>query len=72
MTRTALRRLGEWQVNSYQHAAQAIVFRDSLAGASCLYLGFLVPTLHVGTPVRDAQRTRSVPVVCSHAERGNK
>jgi len=27
------------QVNSYQHAAQASVFRDSLAGASCLYLG---------------------------------
>jgi len=30
---------GERQVNSYQHAAQASVFRDSLAGASCLYLG---------------------------------
>jgi len=31
--------LGEGQVDSYQHAAQASVFRDSLAGASCLYLG---------------------------------
>jgi len=26
-------------VNSYRHAAQASVFWDSLAGASCLYLG---------------------------------
>jgi len=32
---------GERQVNSYQHAAQASVFRDSLTSASCFYLGKL-------------------------------
>jgi len=37
--RAAEKDLGERQVNSYQHAAQASVFRGSLAGASRLYLG---------------------------------